>query len=406
MKNTLKYLSAFALLAFTVSCKKEYDAPPIQTIPETDVITIDSLRNWQAAEGTVSFDQDLSVYGIITMDETDGNIYKNIFMQDHTGAINLRILNSGGLYVGDSVRIYLKGCVLSEFSGVLQLDSVDVDNNIVKQSTNVAFAPSPTPITSITTAKESELILLENVQFVSSELGSPFADSEGLQSINRTLEDCDGNTIIVRTSGYSSFADELLPEGNGNITCIVNHFNGEIQLLVRSFSEIQLNGERCAGQILAKNFDDGSITSGGWTVEQVTGTPSWYTDDAGGAPNDYGVISNYDGTTNIETESWLISPSVDLSGSSSPYLAFDNAYNYTGDALEVLISTDYVSGAPSTGSWTNLSPILSSGGWTWVNSTNLDLTAYIGTNVHIAFKYTGSSSSGSTWEIDNIVING
>ncbi len=51
----------------------------------------------------------MSTYGVVVGDESSGNIYKNSYVQDSTGAINLRLINPGGLYVGDSIRIYLKG---------------------------------------------------------------------------------------------------------------------------------------------------------------------------------------------------------------------------------------------------------------------------------------------------------
>lgn len=402
-----KLLFILIIVPITLAgCRKEYESPPVDEIPTTDVITIDSLRNWQQEVGTISFHQELSVYGIITMDETDGNIYKNVYMQDHTGGINLRLLSGGGLYVGDSVRVYLKDCYLSEYNGVLQLDSIDVDNNVVKQSTSNSFEPEVMTIDMISTAKESELIRLNNVQFIKPELGSTFADAEGLQSVNHILEDAAGNRIIVRTSGYSSFAEELIPEGSGSIVCVVNHFNGELQLVIRSYAEVKMNNPRFAGLLYLKDFDDGSITSGGWTVQQVTGTFSWYTDDAGGAPNDYAVISNFEDFTNYATESWLISPAMDLTISSTPWLAFNNAYNYTGDLLEVLVSTNYTNGDPYSATWTNLSPVLSSGGFNWVYSTPLDLSPFVSSSTRIAFKYTGSSSDGSTWELDDIEING
>ncbi|MBK9192953.1 MAG: choice-of-anchor J domain-containing protein [Crocinitomicaceae bacterium] len=74
--------------------------------------------------------------------------------------------------------------------------------------------------------------------------------------------------------------------------------------------------------------------------------------------------------------------------------------------MEVKISTDYVSGDPSTGTWTNLSPALSGGSWAWVNSGELSLSSFLQSNVHIAFRYQGSASDGSTWELDNIMIKG
>ncbi len=405
MKKIGLIISAIVVL---VSCKKEYDTPPLTPIPETPAITIDSLRDWQnSVGGLISIDEELSVHGIITMDETDGNIYKNVYLQDATGAINVRILSGGGLYQGDSVRIYLNGTVLNKYNGILQLDSVDVDNNVVKLDSDVEFAPLVTTIDQITPAIESLLVKLENVQFVAYEIGNTYADKTGLKSVNILLEDCTGNTIIVRTSGYASFADELIASGNGSLTAIVSHFNGtELQLYIRAFDEIDMTGTRCPGIVFSKTFDDDLLLSGGWSEIKVTGSTAWETSSAGGAATPYASISNWNGSMNVLTENWLISPSIDLTPYAAPTLSFENAKNYTGPALEVLISTNYVSGLPSTGTWINLTPVLSSGAWAWVNSGDLSLSAYIQTNVHIAFKYTGSASDGSTWEIDNVKIKG
>lgn len=406
-KNTIIFLAA--TLVF-VGCRKKYDTPPLDTIPNSgNTMTISELRTWQATEGgTISIDDEVSVHGIITMDETDGNIYKNVYMQDQTGAVNVRMLNGGGIYQGDSVRIYLRGAILSKYNGVLQIDSIDVDRNIEKLATNKPFAPEITGIDFITSAKESQLIQLNNVQFIKSELGKTFADGENLVSEDRILEDEDGNIVKVRTSGYAAFADENIPTGSGSIVCVVSHFNGQVQLLIRSFREINMTAPRFQGLVLSKDFDDGEVTSGGWIAHKVIGEIDWETSSAGGAPNDYGVISNYISPSNYETENWLISPSVNLSGGGSPYINFDNACNYSGPALELFISADYdgISNPTEQGTWTNLSGMatLSSGSFTWVNSTNI-ATGVTGSNIHIAFKYTGTASTGRTWELDNIIIH-
>ena len=39
-----------------------------------------------------------------------------------------------------------------------------------------------------------------------------------------------------------------------------------------------------------------------------------------------------------ESESWLISPNIDLSNSVEPYLNFDNVSRFEGDMLKLLIS--------------------------------------------------------------------
>ena len=409
--NKLYIIGALAAVTSLTACKKEYDTPPL-TYPDTDgIITIDSLRQLQQSQGTVSFDDNTSVYGIITMDENDGNIYKNVYMQDHTGAINVRLLSGGGLYKGDSVRIALDGCYLNQFNGVLQLDSVDADVNVVKQSVANVFAPEITTIDQLTTAKESQLIQLNDVQFVQWELNNTYADKPNLESRDILLEDQNGNTVVVRTSGYSSFADQQIAQGSGSIVLIAAVYNGAMQLLIRSYAEVNMNGPRFTGLVLNKDFNDDDPFSQGWSQQAVVGTfANWETSSAGGAPNPYAVISNYDfdGGVNIETDNWLISPSFDLSGASAPTLSFDNAENYGGPALELKISTDYVSGDPSSANWTDLTSFAnwSSGGFTFVNSGDIDLSAYLGTNIHIAFRYTGTTSDGSTWELDNIVIKG
>jgi hypothetical protein len=393
-------------LVVLASCKKEPDSPPVDTIQSSQIITIDSLRNWETLMGPTSITDDLSVYGIVTMDESSGNIYKQLYIQDQTGAIQVRLASSSDFKVGDSVRIALKGAYLSDYAGVIQLDSIDPTTDIIKQSANNVKNPEIKTFAEITLADEGRLVKLENVQFQYSQLGTTFADAVNQSSENRLIEDCDGNVMIVRTSGFANYAGTELPTGNGSMVCIVNQFNGELQLILRSFNEILMTGARCPGQLLFKDFDDNSVTSGGWIVQQVIGVETWTTSTAGGAPEPYGVIDNFNGS-NSQTESWLISPSIDLSNSTAADLSFENACNYTGAALQVLVSTNYPgTGDPNGFTWTALSPNLSTGAWAWVNSGVIDLSAYLQSNVRIAFKYTGSNSDGKTWEIDDIEING
>ena len=415
MTITKKLISLLLLAGTTLfisSCNKEFDEPPIKTIPEGNRITIADLKAMY--QGTpIKITDELSMFAVVTMDEQSGNIYKEAYIQDETGAINLRLLSSGGLYQGDSVRVFLKGTVLSTYNQMMQLDSVDVDNNIIKQATKRDRQPDVyTDISQVTTGHQAKLIKIENVQFVASELGNTYADGINLMSQSRTLEDSLGNTIIVRTSGYANFANETLPQGSGTIIAIVSQFNSTLQLLIRNPSEVVFNNPRFGttppppGNSLTKNFQDQSITSGGWTTQLVTGTYNWTTSDQGSPGNFYAKMSNYTGSANVASEAWLISPAVDLSASTNSTLDFRNAYKHAGDPLEVYVSTNYDGiSAPSTATWTQLGVNLSTGNFLWENGGPVSLNSYIGSNaVYIAFKYTGTNSSGSTWEVDDIVI--
>ena len=155
---------------------------------------------------------------------------------------------------------------------------------------------------------------------------------------------------------------------------------------------------------LNKNFDDNSITSGGWTSQNVIGSISWAASAFGG--KSFAKITNYVSTTsvNIACESWLISPPISLSTSTNPILSFQNAYKYTGSALEVYVSTNYNSGLPSSATWVPLTFTLSAGNFVFISSGNISLSNYKNSNTRIAFKYLGSANDGSTWELDDVLV--
>lgn len=399
-------------LTLTTACKKDPVHPPSNVLNPDNIVTIDSLRKLQqsVSPNSIEITDSLHVFATVTMDESAGNIYKNLYVQDDTVGVNLRLTAGSDFKVGDSVRISLFGAILSEYSDVIQLDNIDPDNAIIRQAENRDITPQVMTINEISLADEAKLIQINGIQFTAGELNNTYADAMNQSSENRILEDCNGNNIIVRTSGFADFAGTQVAQGNGSMTFIVNRFGDELQLLIRDPNEINMDGQRCAGQILLKDFDDDDIYSGGWITVQVAGpSVNWETSTAGGAATPYGVISNWNGTANEACENWLISPAMNLSGSSGPNMQFNNAYNYSGPALQLMVSTDYAgSGDPSIATWTDLSSQVtwSAGGWAWENSGTIDLSAYTSSAVHIAFVYTGGASDGSTWEIDDIIVNG
>src|SRR5690349_1969 len=149
LKKALMVLPVLAL--FVAGCKKEFDHPPERTIPMGSVMTIQQLKDsFALANAPLHFTHDESVFATVINDEQDGNFYKNIYVQDSTGGICLRLLSSGGLYVGDRVRIYLPGTVVAPYAGLMQIDSVSVDNNVVKQATQQYIQPQLVTLDQIT----------------------------------------------------------------------------------------------------------------------------------------------------------------------------------------------------------------------------------------------------------------
>jgi hypothetical protein len=253
-------LLVFAAL-FTNCEKEDTDIPPIATINPDSIVTLNDIREMIVPGETYTFrNTGKQLFATVTMDQRNGNIYRQAYIQDPTGAVNLRMALSADLSVGDSIRLSLDGATISYFNNMLQIDSVDGTKQIVKQASGKYIEPEVLTINDIKAGgHQARLVKLENVQFLESELGQPWADGINLISVNRTLQDCENNTIIVRTSGYADFANDLLPEGNGSFTGIVGQFGDVWQLYVRDPQELTMDNERCeidTGESGSGTFED------------------------------------------------------------------------------------------------------------------------------------------------------
>jgi len=419
---TILYCILFVSTVLVTSCKKKFENPEPKTPPALNgFITIDSIiKRYNSYYGVppskvYKFTNDINVIGIVTADEVSGNLYKSVFIKDATGGIKLNFTYAGGLYAGDSIRVNLKGVKLNDYGKQVQLDSIDLEKSVFKISSGTIVKPRKVTMnqlkninvaisTSLITQYfyQNELIQLDSVEFDNGAKNFTFADAVGKGSISHVLLNSNGAKVIVRTSGYSNFAGAKVPCGKGSIVAIVGQYNGAIQLTIRQLSEVTFSSGICP--VYAKGFNDNNITSGGWTTQNVIGSINWITSNAGGAPNYYASISNYISPSNKACETWLISPPFNLTNNVNPMLNFENAYNYSGPSLVAMVSTNYTGGLPSTATWIPLTYTASMGGFAFVNSGNISLNAYKTNNVTIAFKYTGTTSAGSTWELDNIAI--
>ena len=416
MKNFTQTLIIFSAVYLFYSCNKTYDNPPVNEVPIGNVISIGDLKD-EYPGNAITIDSNYTIFGNITSEETNGNFYKEVFIQDLSGAIKLKLKASGGLYIGDSVRINVQGLTMSDYGELIQLDNVDVDQQVVKIATEKFITPYEATISQLSLSEDqSRLVKLNNVEF--SELGMTYADAVNLSTGSRTLSDCNGNIMSVRTSGYANFADDTLPSGNGSITGIFTIYNSEKQFVIRDINEVTMDSSRCnaggggsggSGDYLYKDFDDGSLTSGGWKTFWSGTNPN-----IGEWEMLFGTIakaSNYSNSTNYACESWLVSPNFDLSSATNPYLIFDNVTRYNGAQLELYISSNYdgVSNPDIQGTWFNLTSYVPNWDtdnfdWDLVSSGNTDLTGFISPSVAIAYKYIGSNSDGATWEVDNIIV--
>ncbi|HSC40509.1 MAG TPA: choice-of-anchor J domain-containing protein, partial [Chitinophagaceae bacterium] len=162
-----------------------------------------------------------------------------------------------------------------------------------------------------------------------------------------------------------------------------------------------------------QNCTGNGLLPNGFTQYSVTGAQVWdctvFGRDpaapAGTAPFANGVqINGYANGINNQNKDWLISPKLDLTGTTYPLLSFYSRNAFDGDPLELKISTDYTgSGDPSLATWTNLNgKFPSKGSDVWTLSGGINLSSYKQNSVYIAFVYTSTTDDGSRWSLDDI----
>jgi hypothetical protein len=413
MKNlsSILSLSLLAVLSLT-TCKKERDVTPTRDLTQGKNYTIAELKALATCTNSCQrrFTTDAYLTAIVAGDETSGNIFEELYVQDETGALRLELTDNSNFLVGDKIRVNLKGLDIgtNSQSNMIEIDSINYETQIVKTASGLAVTITDIGLNQINGSNFSQLVRISNVGFIPADTAELWSDPITKNSVNRTLKDCSGGTIIIRTSGYAKFAAQKTPKGNGTIIGIVTNYGSTKQFVVRDINEVNLNGSGCITYI-TKNFNDNSVTSGTWTSANVTNTNTafaWgianFTTTANSTP--YGRISGFSGSA-ANTENWLISPPINLSSSSNPILEFQTAAKFSGPALEVKISTNYVSGAPSTATWTDLTATLSpnTSNYTWTYSGAISLSTYKNANVRIAFRYTSSTTGGATtYQLDDI----
>jgi DNA/RNA endonuclease YhcR with UshA esterase domain len=261
-------LAALFLAASFAACvKTEFDQPPVggdgQDIPTN--ISIKDLKALHEVSGQYDLiTEDLVIGGTVVMDDRTGNYYKTIVIQDSTGGIEINFSN-GFLYnrypVGRKIYIRCKGLMLSDYNELTQLiggvvyengqpTDVGITENqerdhIVRGFLGAAPAPKLVTIGQLNPSMVSTLITLENVEFVKGDTAQTWADAFTQFSLNRTLKNCSGTELLVRSSGFADFAIEKTPTGKGSITGVLGIFGSDYQLFIRDVNDVSMDGLRC-----------------------------------------------------------------------------------------------------------------------------------------------------------------
>ncbi len=431
---SLPLIASLALFA----CERDYDAPlltePEYTGPAAN-ITISELRTQNAAatENTpIIITKDQVLKAVITGNDESGNIFKKIYLQDETGAIEMGV-DQNSVYnyypVGQTVYIDLNGLSISVFGGEQQLGHPegnlfrtpweDFKKHVSKDKWENLDKIKPIVLDdiSIVNAAPNEykfkLVQFTGVTFKNGGKGIFAPETDYGEEY---ITDSHGNTIMIRTSSYANFAGNGLPEGKGNITGILGRYNGTWQLTLRTANDVSdftgsneeggnEGGETPSGEtktILEETF---ASSQGGFTIEDKQlpegGTYVWkhdtYNDDS------YMKASAFIGGSSKPSESWLVSPAIDLTQVTAATLTFDHTHKFAGTPFENYL-TLWITEA-NTENWKHLTidKYGTNNDYTFVTST-IDLSAYAGKTIKFAFKYVSDTTAAGTWEVKNVKV--
>lgn len=459
MKNLIQlkllgFLFLYGMMVTSCVHDDDYNVPEInveEPIVEvnTTIIAVKSIyRGFEPKLIEAGDDSNRPLYleaYVVSSDET-GNFYKSLVIQDAsqnptagvaiaTEATNLYTkyepgrkiyFRVDGLYIGEYAGLPTIGIQDGDEVGRINIE--DFDSRMLRSMENLEILPQLVTIAEVNDNNSNSeflntLVQFENIQFPEGLAGiAHYGNPSNTYSVNRQLENCDEETIMLRTSGFSDFKGLLLPEGKGTLTAVLSRFNNDVQLFIRDIDDVNLNGERCnlggTGDILELPFlqDFEGHNSGNGVPVDIEG---WTNINVNDKARLFEVMefnsNNYAQTTAKSSgenpcEVWLVTPGLVLPSGATPIFSFEtNDGFYNGEALTVKLSTDFT-GDVTTAEWTNLDAIISTGntdgyGAEFTPSGDIDLSAFAGQVIHIGYRYLGASSGiKTTYQIDNISV--
>lgn len=224
----------------------------------------------------------------------------------------------------------------------------------------------------------------------------------------------DGNTVLVANEGEPD--DEYSKDPYGSVSII--DVSGGIANLTQSdvttldFSSFNNNYDpaiRNFGPVVdfTDSLEDTNLELGNFYIYDASGSATWDYDNFGG--DNFAEANAFSSDT--FSVDWMILPGMNLTGLDSAYFSFWNARNFSGDTLEILISTDYdTTMAPSMASWDTITANFqfSQGSYNDVFSGEYSLHNYLEDNVSIAFYYQGGPGAGNSalYQIDDVRLRG
>ena len=405
----------FTVIITTVlfaGCKMDPDVAPMPIYEgeaNTTIAELLAMHEIGSSDSYVHISEDIDdiiITGIVTTSDEHGNCYKYINIEDETGAIQIKI-NSSTLYnkyrLGQRVFVKCNGLDLGDYRKLPQLglwanDQMEpipsgkahlfIFNHGPLQTVEPTITLTSIPnADAIPATYYNRLVKLEGATFVEGGI-TTFCDP--YTATSHDLKMADGSTITMRTSNYADFYNEKLPTGTGNVFGILTRYNNYVQIVIRDLNDVQGFVNPASSQDIF-TVDYNNAFNQGWI--KVTNGSEWTTL----------VNSSFAGfmiNANTQTNSWIISPEINLNGTTEQVLSFSHrAPNAGNNEMKCYYTTNFTGDVTST-TWHEIPISNFSSSFMDVNF-NIPESA-VSSTFRIAYQFNGSSS---TWAVKNIKIS-
>ena len=229
------------------------------------VITIGELKEKYSSlinastDGVKEITDDWQLQVVVNGNDEGGNLYKQISVQDPTGAIIVGI-NGSNLYpympVGQQLLINLKGLHIGGYRKQAQIGALYKGSSIGRMDTDVWEQHVRLLKEGEIEAKVDTVDFDENAdKFILSgrivKLSGVTISGEGTQVLapddgsvalssncaNRLING--KSSLVLRTSSYSKFANRAVPKGKADVYGVCTRYNNTWQILMRTESDLQ-----------------------------------------------------------------------------------------------------------------------------------------------------------------------
>ena len=346
MKKT--YILFILGLLFTACFKPE--EVPVVRFNGTANMTIAKFQKLHTLnpDSLTLIKDDIIITGIVTSTDKFGHCYKELFIQDETGGISIRISNTSyynkyrigqrvfvkakDLYLGNYVSgtrygFYQIGWSYGKGLGYLSFKS---EGEHIFLSGVPETPPAPKVINSTNDIVREDyhtLVKLTNCYFTEANGEKKFYEPGNYSTLSRTIQLNNGGIVEARISKEFAAANSILPEGKLDITGLLTMFGTSAsptpQLTIRSINDVDIKTLR------SYNMKTNPFSEG-WNNQNIKGNEEWKYNAS---------FRNVTIQASTETECLLTSPTFNFPSAKNVALFLKyRLLNGTKDNFEILYS--------------------------------------------------------------------